>query len=185
VPVRQVSLLFPFCLALFAAAFASALLPPIKLLAFAPFLAILYNTVTRPTALWIALLCGLGVDLLSSELRLGLHALNYCLTTLLLFKHKRHFFDDKPLSLSLFTLLISAVSTLLQILLIALFEHTLPLSGQLLITDLVIMPLVDAIYAFLWFSCPIMLYLSIKKVQWRALWTRLLAYRFGIGKETP
>ncbi|MBS0604083.1 MAG: mreD [Verrucomicrobia bacterium] len=172
--MRQIPLLFPFSLALFVALFGTAIIPHIKLLAFAPFLALLYNRKSFQTSLWIGSLCGLGLDLLSSEFRLGLHALNYCLTTLLLYKQKRHFFEDKPLALSLFTLLISVVSTVLQLVLISVFDRTLPLSGKLLITDLAIMPVVDALYAFLWFSCPIMFFLHVKKIGWRAFCTKVL-----------
>jgi rod shape-determining protein MreD len=182
--MRQVPLYFPFSLALFFALFGTAFLPHVRLLAFSPFLALLYNRSNFTAALWISSLCGLAVDLLSSEFRLGIYALNYSLTTLLLYKQKRHFFEDKPLALSLFTLLISVVSTILQLLLISIFDRALPLSGKLLITDLIIMPIADAIYAFLWFSCPMMLFLHIKKIGWRAFSSRLLHYfRFGRKPE--
>lgn len=178
--MRQVPLYFSFSLALFFALFGTVFLPHVRLLAFSPFLALLYNRSSFTTSLWIASLCGLAIDLLSSEFRLGIYALNYSLTTLLLYKQKRHFFEDKPLALSLFTILISIVSTILQLLLISIFDRALPLSGKLLITDLIIMPIVDAIYAFLWFSCPMMLFLYIKKIGWRAFSTQIFSYfRFG------
>jgi rod shape-determining protein MreD len=182
--MRKVSLLFPFSLACFFALFGTALTQEIKLLAFSPFLALLYNRFPLLTSLWIASLCGLIVDLLSSEFRLGLHALNYCLTTLLLYRQKRHFVEDKPLALSLFTFLISIASTVVQLLLVSIFDRALPLSGKMLLTDLAIMPLCDALYAFLWFSCPIMLYLHIKKVGWKAFWARFTkSFRF-FSKES-
>ncbi len=183
--MRQIPLLFPFSLACFFAIFGTALIPEIRLLAFSPFLALLYNRLNFQRSLWMASLCGLIVDLFSSEFRLGVHALNYCLTTFFLYKQKRHFFEDKPLALSLFTLLISVVSTILQLLLISIFDRALPLSGKLLITDLALMPLLDAAYAFCWFSCPMMLYLHIKKVGWRTFYSGLLKnFRFlGKGKD--
>ncbi len=155
-----------------------------KLFAFSPFLAIFFNCSNFQRSLWIASLCGLMIDLLSSEFALGLYALNYCLTTLLLFNQKKHFFDDKPLALSLFTMLISIVSTVVQWVLICIFERGLPLSGKLLLTDLVAMPLIDAAYAYVWFSCPMMLYLHSKKVGWRAFYSRImLSIRFrGVGR---
>lgn len=172
--MKKVPLYFPFSLALLFALFGSALFPQIHLLAFSPFLALLYNRRNFVRALWIASLCGFAIDLLSSEFRLGIHALNYCLTTLLLYKQKRHFFEDKSLALSLFTLLISIVSTVLQLLLISIFDRALPLSGKLLITDLILMPIADAGYAFLWFSCPMKLFAIIQKMGWRAFYTKLL-----------
>jgi rod shape-determining protein MreD len=182
--MRQVPLIFTFSLALFFALCGTVLLPHVRLLAFSPFLAILYNQTRFVKSLWIGSLCGLAVDLLCSEFRLGIHALNYCLTTLLLYKQKKHFFEDKALALSLFTVIISVVSTLLQFFLISVFDHALPLSGKLLVTDLMIMPLADAIYAFLWFTCPMMLYLHIKKVGWRTFYTKLLGY-FHFSQKPP
>lgn len=146
--MRQVPLLFPFALSCFFALFGTALFPQAKLIAFSPFLALVFNRSSFKASLWIASLCGLIVDLLSSEFHLGIHALNYCLTALILFHQKKHFFEDKPLALSLFTLLISAVSSLLQLLLISLFDRALPFSGKLIVADLFIMPLFDAVYAF-------------------------------------
>jgi rod shape-determining protein MreD len=174
--MSPVPLLFTFSLALFFAICGTVFLPHIRLLAFAPFLGLLYNQTSFVKSLWLASLCGLAIDLLCSEFRLGIHALNYCLTTLLLYKQKRHFFEDKPLALSLFTVPISIVSTLLQVFLISIFDHALPLSGKLLVTDLMIMPLADAIYAFLWFTCPMMLFIHIKKVGWSAFCSKLLSH---------
>lgn len=165
--MRQVPLWFPLSLACFFALFGTVLLPDVRLLAFSPFLAFMYNRLSFKASLWVASLCGLAIDVLSSEYRIGIHALNYCLTTLLLHKQKRHFFEDKSLSLSLFALLVSVVSTALQLLLIAIFERPLPLSTKLLLTDFALLPIIDAVYAFFCFSCPLMLYLHIKKVGWK------------------
>lgn len=174
--MRQVPLYFPFSLALFFVLFGTVFLPHVRLLAFSPFLALLYNRSRFMAALWIASFCGLTIDLLSSEFRFGIHALNYCLTTFLLYQQKKHFFEDKPLALSLFTILISIVSTVLQLLLISIFDHPLPLSGKLLVTDLLLMPIADAIYAFVWFSCPMMLFAYIKKIGWHTFFTKCLNF---------
>src|ERR1700722_1061302 len=113
--MRQVPLVFPFLLALLFAVCGTVFLPRVHLLAFSPFLGLLYNKCSFIKALWISSLCGLVIDLLSSEFRFGIHALNCCLTTLLLYKQKRHFVEDRSLALSLFTVLISIVSTILQL----------------------------------------------------------------------
>lgn len=173
--MRRVPLIFPFFLALIFSICGTVFLPHIRLLAFSPFLAILYNKANFIKSLWIASLCGLAIDLLSSEFHLGVHALNYCLTTLTLYKQKRHFFEDKPLALSLFTVIISITSTILQYFLICIFDHALPLSKKLAVTDLIIMPLADAAYAFLWFFCPIRFYIYIKKIGWRAFFLKFLS----------
>jgi rod shape-determining protein MreD len=182
--MRQASLIFSFSLALFFAICGTVFLPRVHLLAFSPFLALLYNNTHFIKALWIASLCGLIIDLLSSEFHFGVHALNYCLTTLLLYKQKKHFVEDRALALSLFTVIISIISTLLQFFLISIFDRALPLSGKLILTDLMIMPMADAAYAFIWFTCPLKLFTHIKKIGWRAFYFKLLSYcRFLPKKE--
>ena len=102
--MRQVPFFFPFSIAAFFALFATALFPQVKFLAFSPFLALLYNRSNFHTSLWIASLCGLMIDLLSSEFRLGIHALTYCLATFLLYQQKKHFFSKiSSLALSLYS----------------------------------------------------------------------------------
>jgi rod shape-determining protein MreD len=183
--MRQVPLLFPFSFAFFFAICGTVFLPQIHLIAFSTFLALLYNKANFVKSLWIASLCGLAIDLLSSEFRFGIHALNYCLTTLLLYRQKRHFVEDRSLALSLFTVIISVASTLLQFFLISIFDRALPLSGKLIITDFMIMPLADAVYAFLWFTCPMKLFVHIKKVGWQAFSSKLLSYFRGLPKSEP
>lgn len=171
--MRRVSLLFPFFLALVVALFGGTVYPHLKLIAFAPFLAFLYSRMSLPQSLWIATLCGLIYDLLSSEFIFGLHAINYSLTTLVCYKQKRHF-ADKALALCLYTLLISTVYSLLQVLLICIFDRGLPLSGKWALTDLLLMPLADSVYAWIWFHCPIRLYLHLKKVGMRRYCQRII-----------
>jgi rod shape-determining protein MreD len=153
-----------FFLALFVALFQTAFFPKLRLMAFAPFLALVFMRVGFVRALWLGLACGVAMDLLSSQMRFGLYALNYCLTTLVLYHQKRHFFDDKSLALSLFTVLVASVSTLIEIL----FRH-LPFNGKLIFTDVIAMSFLDGAYAFLWFTCPTKLYYLIKQIKWRKL----------------
>jgi len=174
--MRQVPLSFPFGLALFFTLFTTVFFPKIPLFTFSPFFALLYYRRSLATALWIATLSGLMIDLLTSEFRLGIHAWDACITTLLLYKQKKHFFEDKPLALSLFTILISATSTLMQWLLIATFDRSLPLSGKGIVTDLFLMPIVDGAYAFFAFTCPMQLFVYIKKRGWRLFFSELLAH---------
>ncbi len=162
--MKQCPLYFPFLLGLLSALFGTAFFPYFHLIAFAPFLAIAYNRTSIISCLWLAVLCGVIIDLLSSQLRFGLHTLNYSLVTVLLYKQRHHFFEDKSLSLSIFTALISSLSTLLQLLLLYAFDKTLPFTWKLVITDLIGMPLVDALYAYIWFTCSIKAFLYVKKV---------------------
>src|SRR3990167_6718881 len=113
--MRRLPLWFPFLFALFYALFGACLFPKLHLHPFAPFLAILCYKTTLIKTLWLASLAGLCIDLFSSPLYFGLYGLNYCVTTLFLYKHRHHFFEDKPFSIPLFTLLISAVSSLIEL----------------------------------------------------------------------
>jgi rod shape-determining protein MreD len=154
-------------------AFGTAFFPNIRLHSFAPFFALAYNRKSLMTSLWIAALCGIAVDLLCSQLKFGLYSLNYCLTTLLSYRQKKHFFEDKPLALSLFTALISGISTLIQLLLTYAFDQGLPFTWKLALTDLIGMPCIDALYAFVWFSCPMQAYVFVKRGGLRLLWHRI------------
>jgi rod shape-determining protein MreD len=153
-----------FFLALFIALFQTAFFPNLRLIAFAPFLALLFMRVSLLRALWLGLACGVIMDLLSSQMRFGLYSVNYCLTTLLLYHQRRHFFDDKPLALSLFTVLVAAVSTFIELIL----RH-LPLSGKVIFTNVIAMSFLDGAYAFAWFTCPTKLYYLIKQIKWHKL----------------
>lgn len=165
--MRKIPLFIPFVLALFATVMGSALIPFVRLSTFSPFLGIVYHVSSFSKSIWIALGCGLILDLLSSELKFGLYGLNFVFITLLLYSQKKHFFEDKPLGLALFTALISSVSTIVQLLLAHLFDRGIPFSSGIVGIDAVLLSFVDGIYAFLWFTCPMRLYTYIKKVGWR------------------
>lgn len=170
--MKKTPLYLPFCLALAAVFFWTVFFPWFRLEPFAPFLAILYNKKSFPKALWIAFGCGLILDMLSSELRFGLHALNLTLATILLYHQKKHFFEDKATALAFFTALIAGTSTLIQIFLLHAFDRGVTLSLRLIFTDVVLMSALDAFYAFLWFTCPMRLYTYIKKMGWKSLFKK-------------
>lgn len=167
--MKQVPLSFPFFLALAIAIWGTVFFPTVRLFAFAPFLAIVYTKRSLLSSLWISALCGLIIDLLSSEMRLGAYAFSYSLVTLVLYQQKRHFFDEKPLALSLFTALIAASATLVQAVMLYLFGNKIELGFLWVVTDLLGMSLLDALYAFVWFTCPIKLYQHVQRVGWRNL----------------
>ncbi len=161
-------MLIPFFLALFYAILGTVLFPSLRLIAFAPFLGLAFMRTSLISSLWLAFLSGLIIDLLSAELRFGTYALNSSLTPLILYNQKRHFFEDKPLSLSLFTLFFSLISTLLQLLLFKEVTFT----WKLALTDLFVMPLCDALYALFWFTIPLKIIAYLKKGTWRRFLTK-------------
>lgn len=170
--MKQVPLLFFFALALVFVLFGSILFPLFPLTAFAPFLAIVYYVAPFPKALWISVGCGLIIDFLSSEFHFGISALSYAITSAILFHQKRHFFEDKSMAFFLFTSLISSALTLVQIIFIHLFDRGISFSLITFLTDLIVLPFVDGLYGFLWFICPMKLYIYIKKTGWKALFKK-------------
>jgi len=163
----------PFALALFAIFTETVLSPTWRLSPFIPFLAILYMRCGFVKALWLAALCGLILDLLNSELRFGLCAVTYTLVTLIAYRQKRHFFDDKPLALSLYTALISCIATLVHFLFLYFAEKPFSKGGKWILSDFFVMPLCDAALAFVWFTLPIMLYSYVQRVGWVGLWQKV------------
>lgn len=159
-----------FFLALTALLLQGVLIPKLTLLAFAPFLAI--AILKRPwiRALSLSALSGCLLDLLSDD-PMGLHALNYTLITALLFRFRKHFLYDQPLHLSLFTALISFLSTLLQLVLLFLFDRRVPFSGGWIVADLIGMPVIDALYAFVWFTAPLSLCEWARRL-WKLYWLK-------------
>ncbi|MCP5491804.1 MAG: rod shape-determining protein MreD [Chlamydiales bacterium] len=156
----QPKLIVVFCLSLFCAIAGPIILPGMRLCAFAPFLTILFTRTSLINALWCAFGCGMIIDLLSSNVQLGTHALSYILVTLLLFRVRRHFFAHKPIALAILSSAFSLLSTLF--LLIAC--KNMPITFKSLLSDLIIMPGIDGIYAFLGYTCPIIIYRHLRKI---------------------
>ena len=170
--MRTVPLYFSFGLALTAALFGSVFFPYLHLSFFAPFLALVYHAATLSKSLWLSLICGVILDLISSEFRFGIYTLSCVIATLLLYAQKRHFFEDKPLALSLFSSAIAAVLIFQQFIFIHLFDRGIPFSAATAFVDGILMSAVDGLYAFLWFTCPMRLYIYIRKVGWKGLFRK-------------
>ncbi len=162
--MKKPPLYFPFLLAFLMTLISTAVFPGIRLMTFAPFFALSYYRLSFPKALWLSFGCGLLLDLLSSELRFGLYALASTAITAVLYMQKRHFFEDKPLAFAAFSALISLVLTAFL-----LFLTDIKLDFTSLLTNLLLMPAIDGLYAFLWFTCPMKLYIYIQKTGWRNL----------------
>ncbi|HSX10948.1 MAG TPA: rod shape-determining protein MreD [Chlamydiales bacterium] len=159
-----------FFLAFTALVLQGVVVPRLALLAFAPFLALVIMKCHHPRALWLSLIAGACVDLVSDD-PMGLHALNYTLITALLFQFRKHFLYDHPLHLSLFTGLISVLSTILQLVLLFLFDRRVPFEGKWVFADLIGMPVIDALYAFVWFAAPLSLFEKCRRM-WVLFWLK-------------
>lgn len=132
---------------------------------FAPFLTTVYYAFPLSKALWIAAGAGYTLDLMSSEFKFGLSALSFVLTTSTLYQQKRHFFEDKALAFSLYTILISLTSRILQILFIHLFDRGISFSFLMFLNNIIIMPILDGGYALLWFMIGMELNKQFNKFQ--------------------
>lgn len=172
--MRKLPLSLPFFLALFYAVLGTALFPSLHLHPFAPFLAVLAYRLPLNKVLWCATGCGLIIDLLSSHLYFGLYALNYCITLFALYNQKRHFFEDKPFSVPLLTLLISIMSCVIELFFEIMGGHEIPFSLPFLLIEFLVMPLADGIYAYLWFVLPCMGFLYVRKKGAMLLFKQLL-----------
>lgn len=149
----------------------SVLFIPFTLLSFAPYIALVLLSSPLSKTLRFSAIAGSIVDILSDD-PLGVHALNYTLTAALLFRFRKHFFYENPLHFSLFTIAISFISTLLQLLLLFLFDRRIPFAGKWILGDLIAMPMADGIYALIWFSAPLAIF-NILRRHWSPSWNTL------------
>lgn len=149
--MKRPPLLFFFLLALIALLLAPNVFPSVRLLTFSPFFALVFLRKNFLTSLWIACLCGLILDLFTVDIRFGVFALCSAATAAVTFKFKSYFYEDNLFSIPLYTALISAVFSAIQFILL---QH--PVSFNLLL-----MPILDACYGFIWFTVPRMVYCRI------------------------
>lgn len=163
-------LILAFLLALTALILQGLLIPHIALLAFAPLIALVTLRSPLPRALWLSALAGVLMDLLSDD-PMGLHALNYVCISALLFRVRQHFSHDQPFHLSLFSGLVSLLSTSLQLILLFLFDKKIPFGGRWIFADLIGMPAIDALYAFVWFAAPLALAEKLHRM-WILFWLK-------------
>ena len=128
--------------------------PAYKLFFFAPLIIRLFYLRSYHETLWASCLLGIVIDLLSSHVRFGLYALNFTLTSALLYSQRRNFFEDSYSTLPVLTSIYSFVSTIVQILLLTVFENGVAFSWDFVKIDLFLLPILDGLYAFVCFSLP-------------------------------
>ncbi len=83
--------------------------------------------------------------------------------------------------MGIFTVLISAVATVIQWISSPFFGKSIRLSLGLFCTDFVLMPLCDALYGFVLIYCPMLLFAYVKKVGWVVAYHKL-KIRIGLVK---
>ena len=164
---------FLFCLLVHL--FQGVLFPGISLLSFSPFFALCCMKTTLKSTLWLAALAGFCIDLLSDD-PMGLHSLNYTMTAAFFYSLRWRFSSEEPLHLGVYTLLISSSSTLLQLILLFLFDRRVPVNGKWIWIDLICMPLLDGLYALVFFSAP--------RLFWKQMRYQWLIYCLRTKKKT-
>lgn len=161
--MQKIPLWIFFSLAFLFLPISTVFFPYLTIWPFAPFLAIVFHRISFLKALFLSAFCGLILDLYSSQFPFGSLALCHVVATLFLYTKKKHFFEDKPIPLSLYTAAISSALSFSLIFLVCLPKKLISFSPALLLSDCIFMPVLDACYAFLWFACPLLLWNFIKK----------------------
>jgi len=146
-----------------------------KLIYFAPLLIFLFYRLSYISILWISIFLGLFQDVFSSNF-FGINALAYFFSSLFSYNQKK-IFNDKPINLSIFTMLFSLIYSFLLPILFFMLDKKVGLSIKWLITDMIIFPMIDGIYAFLFFAFPIWLFdklrkMGLTKMDFKNLWTK-------------
>lgn len=84
--------------------------------------------------------------------------MTYTISSAILYFQKRNFFEDSVSTLSVLTLIYSIISSLILVCILFIFEKGITISFDFVKIDLGFLPLLDALYAFICFSIPKMLF---------------------------
>lgn len=156
-------LFFPFSLlvCLYQTAFLSH-----PVCAFAPYLCFCLLKDSFRLTLWRCALIGIVQDLVCSSFFFGCSSLIFMGCVILLYKQKEWFFNDKIYSLSLLTFCFSCMYTFCIYMGYEIQKNPLDLCFPSFISEFLMMPLCDALYALFFFTAPDFLWqqLARKKV---------------------
>ncbi len=123
----------------------------------APLIVFLYYRLPYDLSLWASCGAGLLMDILATDGHFGIYALSYTITTALLYHRKKHFFEESLVSLPALTASFSALSTL--------FLGAGKWSLLWILTDVLILPLIDGAWAFVAFTIPLWLIFRGPRIQ--------------------
>lgn len=118
----------------------------------APMVMLFYNA-TRVQTLLISLLCGCYLDALMASPRFGFLGLSFAITSWFLYDWRLYFFKDSRSTILIMTYCFSFLLTIVQNVVALIFDLPTPVySLSWVFSDLVVMPLVDAFFAWTFFS---------------------------------
>jgi hypothetical protein len=125
--------------------------PDIRLLLSSPMLTAALYQKTPIRLLWFGLIAGVFFDLLSSDFPIGFHAAAFMIACGGLLLLKQRFFSDHVSTLPIMTTFASLFQTIASAVLAPFFDLAPRFSAAWVFTDLICMPLIDGIAAFLLF----------------------------------
>lgn len=167
-------LIFSFALATIVLFLQGVDLPGIPMNAYVPWIALAVlrhpsqNDFFKP--LGGAAAAGILVDLLS-DFPLGLFPISYTLAALILFRFRNWFLYDRPIHLAACASFASLLVSLLQLFFLFLFDRRVPVSGQWFLVDWIATSMIDGIYALVWFSGPLYLWVKARR-YWMVFWLK-------------
>lgn len=163
-------LIFTFSLGTLALFFQAILNLQGIFLPYAPWIALVLMKCPLPKALWLSAISGVFLDLLSDH-PIGLQAVNYAVTAAVLARFAKQFSIESPFHLALYSAAISFVSTWLHLFLLFLFDRRVPFAGKWAFGDFLGMPILDGVYALLWFALPLFLATHLRR-YWMVFWLK-------------
>lgn len=147
-------LLAVFLIALVLTLFVPVIFPSLRLLYLAPVVIVAIYQRSVIGACWVALGCGLILDLLYAQDRFGPYTTSFVIATVLIYSQKRHFFADNLITLPIMTFLFSVAASFVQFIYVAAMERSVHLSVAWIFTDLLILPVLDSLVGFVLFIVP-------------------------------
>lgn len=146
-----------FLAALFFTLFVPIILPGFQIYFLAPVVVVAIYQKSRLGVCWIAMGCGLIMDLLYAQDRFGPYTISFMGAAMLVYPQKRHFFADNWMTLPIMTYLYSFAIAILQFLYVKGFERGVNISLSWALIDMVLLPILDSIIAFTLFAVPSLL----------------------------
>ncbi|MBS3904622.1 MAG: hypothetical protein KGZ39_04790 [Simkania sp.] len=144
-------------------------IPLFPLQFFFPFMALVALRLSHVKALWISALCGIVLDLLSSGSTFGFHACIFAMTMTFLYPYRRYFFEDKCFPFLFYSTLFSLLNSLCLAMSASFTAHHLQWDFYFITTDLLLLPICDALSGYLLFVLPKLTLRFFKRflLQWR------------------
>ena len=140
---------------------------------FAPFFTTCYSRCSLFFCLWTSFFIGFFLDMCSTSTPLGFYPICSIVTTIILYRCRIYFLEDKVIPFSLYTGLYSLTYTLIFTFLHCFFDINFKLSPLPFILDITFLPILDTLYHLLLFTLPISGYLFLTAREQKAFFLRI------------